>query len=61
MEESMEELIKIGAYKKGSNPEIDAAIFYYNKLFDFLKQKPNEKSTLSESYQQLENILQMTE
>ena len=58
---NMEELIKIGAYKKGSNPEIDEAIFYYKKLFDFLKQKPNEKSTLSESYQQLENILQMKE
>ena len=58
---NMEELIKIGAYKKGSNPEIDEAIFYYKQLFDFLKQKPNEKSTLSESYQQLENILQMKE
>jgi len=54
---NMEELIKIGAYKKGSNPEIDAAIFYYEKLFDFLRQRPKEQASLEESYKKLEEIL----
>lgn len=54
---NMEELIKIGAYKSGSNPEVDEAIFYYKLLFEFLKQAPNEQSTLELGYTQLEEIL----
>lgn len=54
---NMEELIKIGAYKSGSNPEVDEAIFYYKLLFEFLKQAPNEQSTLELGYAQLEEIL----
>ena len=33
--ENMAELIRLGAYKRGSNPEVDEAIFYYDKQYDF--------------------------
>ena len=56
--EDMAELIRLGAYKKGSNPEVDEAIFYYPKLEEFLSQRKNEKVTLAEGYQQLAEILE---
>ncbi len=55
--EDMAELIRLGAYKKGSNQEVDEAIFYYPKIEEFLSQKKNEKVTLEEGYQQLGEIL----
>ena len=55
--EDMAELIRLGAYKKGSNSEVDEAIFYYPKLEEFLSQKKNECITLSEGYKQLSDIL----
>ncbi len=55
--EDMAELIRLGAYKNGSNREVDEAIFYYPKLEDFLSQKKGEKVTLAEGYQQLKDIL----
>ena len=53
----MAELIRLGAYKKGSNREVDEAIFYYPKIEAFLSQKKNEKITLAEGYLQLKEIL----
>lgn len=38
-----EDLINIGAYKRGSSPELDEAIQYYPKIIDFLKQDTEEK------------------
>lgn len=55
--EDMAELIRLGAYKKGSNREVDEAIFYYPKIEAFLSQKKNEKITLAEGYLQLKEIL----
>ncbi len=55
--EDMAELIRLGAYKKGSNREVDEAIFYYPKIEEFLSQKKNEKVTLEEGYKQLADIL----
>lgn len=55
---NMEELIRIGAYKHGSNKEVDEAIFYHDFLFDFLKQAPNEQTKLEDCYKMLEEILQ---
>ena len=55
--EDMAELIRLGAYKKGSNPEVDEAMFYYPKIEEFLSQKKNECVTLSEGYKQLSDIL----
>ena len=55
--EDMAELIRLGAYKAGSNKEVDEAIFYYPKLEEFLSQKKGEKVSLEEGYAQLKAIL----
>lgn len=57
--EDMAELIRLGAYKKGSNPAVDEAIALYEPLQKFLHQHPDEHTTLTESYQQLATILSM--
>ena len=55
--EDMAELIRLGAYKKGSNREVDEAIFYYPKIEEFLSQGKQEKFTLAECYERLGQIL----
>ncbi len=53
----MEELIRLGAYRKGSNPEVDEAIFYHPMLETFLKQQKGESCSLEEGYGQLAQLL----
>ena len=48
-----EDLINIGAYKRGSNPRIDTAIERADHINAFLKQRPEEPSQLSITQQQL--------
>lgn len=55
--EDMAELIRLGAYKKGSNAEVDEAIFYYPMIEDFLSQAKGTKFTLEEGYRLLKEIL----
>ena len=55
--EDMAELIRLGAYKKGSNREVDEAIFYYPKIEAFLSQGKKERVSLAECYEQLGAIL----
>ena len=55
--EDMAELIRLGAYKKGSNLEVDEAIFYYPMLEAFLSQGKHERFSLSECYEELAKIL----
>lgn len=57
--ENMAELIRIGAYKKGSDPAIDDAILYYPQLEEFLKQGKSERCDLASSYAALAEILGM--
>lgn len=40
--DSYADLIAIGAYKSGSNPEVDRAIQYHDRINDFLKQQVGE-------------------
>jgi flagellum-specific ATP synthase len=51
-----EDIINAGAYKQGSNPEIDAAIVKRPEIEDFLIQGIGEKSTLSETLSRLGGI-----
>jgi flagellum-specific ATP synthase len=53
----MEELIRLGAYRAGSSPEVDEAIRLHEPLEGFLRQAKDEKSSLAEGYQQLAQIL----
>jgi flagellum-specific ATP synthase len=55
--EDMAEMIRLGAYKVGSDAEVDLAIKYYPLLNDFLSQKPDEFMNMQEAYQQLAAIL----
>lgn len=48
-----EDLINIGAYVKGSNPEVDYAIDMVSKVNAFLKQAINEKVSFTESKRDL--------
>jgi flagellum-specific ATP synthase len=53
----MEELIRLGAYRAGSSPEVDEAIRLHDPLEAFLRQAKDEKSSLDEGYRQLAHIL----
>jgi flagellum-specific ATP synthase len=52
-----EDLINIGAYKEGSNPDIDKAIKYYPKIIEFFRQKIGEKSDFDNMLKELREIL----
>ena len=51
-----EDLINIGAYKKGSNPDIDFAISKIKAVNDFLMQDVDDKFTLEESLKLLNEL-----
>ena len=53
----MEELIRLGAYRAGSSPEVDEAIRLHEPLEAFLRQAKDEKSSLDHGYRQLAQIL----
>ena len=53
----MEELIRLGAYRAGSSPEVDEAIKLHEPLEAFLRQAKDEKSSLNDGYGQLAHIL----
>jgi len=52
-----EDLINIGAYSSGSNPEIDYAIGMIDKINSYLKQGIDEDVNFEDSVQQLESLL----
>jgi len=56
----MEELIRLGAYRSGSDPEVDEAIRLNGPLEAFLGQGKDEVTRLEEGYQQLANLLATT-
>jgi flagellum-specific ATP synthase len=59
--EDMAELIRLGAYKAGTNPEVDNAVRLYPRLEAFLAQKKTEQASLSESYEALSVIMDTAE
>ncbi len=58
--EDMAELIRLGAYRRGSDPEIDEAIHYMPALEAFLRQTGEDKAELQASYTALAEILGIT-
>ena len=54
---NMEELIRIGAYRAGADPEVDRAIQLNPALEGFLSQDKDEASGLDESFARLGQIL----
>ena len=53
----MEELIRLGAYRAGSSPEVDEAIRLHDPLEGFLRQGKDEVANLNDGYRKLEKIL----
>jgi flagellum-specific ATP synthase len=54
--ESMEDLINIGAYVPGSQPDIDRSIQKRPELLKFLRQEPEESFTMEETLNQLSRV-----
>jgi flagellum-specific ATP synthase len=54
---NMEELIRIGAYRRGSDPQIDRAIQLNPALEAFLTQNKDEATPLDESFAALDRLL----
>ena len=57
--EDMSELIRLGAYRKGSDPDVDKAIEIYPKIESFLTQNKNEKTTIDECFETLAQIIKV--
>ena len=56
-----EDLIMVGAYQKGSDPYVDAAITYRQRVVDFLQQRPDEVSYYGDTYSALLTIAEAIE
>jgi len=52
------DLVSIGAYKKGANPELDYAIANIDKINGFLRQRTNESFSYEETMEKLKNIME---
>jgi flagellum-specific ATP synthase len=57
----MEELIRLGAYRSGTSPEVDEAIRLHKPLEAFLAQGKEEATSLVEGYQRLAEIMAVAE
>jgi flagellum-specific ATP synthase len=55
--EDMAELIRLGAYRKGSDARVDRAILLYDGIETFLKQTPYEYTNIEDGYTQLAQIM----
>jgi flagellum-specific ATP synthase len=51
--EDMAELIRLGAYRKGTDPEVDKAIQLYPAIENFLRQQKQECTRLREGFEKL--------
>jgi flagellum-specific ATP synthase len=55
--EDMAEMIRLGAYRKGSDPEVDQAIQFYQPIEEFLRQRKDESTSINEGYDMLATVL----
>ncbi|MEM9469547.1 MAG: flagellar protein export ATPase FliI [Pseudomonadota bacterium] len=58
--EDMEELIKLGAYRRGSDQNVDNAIDRYPHIESFLSQLKENSSSIDESFEMLASALGMS-
>ncbi len=57
--DDMAELIRLGAYRQGSDPQVDEAIHYHRAIEDFLSQGKQDATSLEDGYKRLADILGM--
>ncbi len=55
--DDMAEMIRLGAYRKGADAEVDLAIKYFQPLEEFLRQGKREAADLESGYKRLAEIL----
>ena len=55
--ENMAELIRLGAYRRGTDPEVDRAMQFHPQLEAFLSQREHESTSLAEGYEVLAKII----
>lgn len=55
--DDMAELIRLGAYTSGTDPQVDEAMQLMPKLDEFLRQSPDEACSMQASFVQLANAL----
>lgn len=58
--EDMADMIRIGAYKPGSNEDVDTAIAFYPALTAFLMQDWHHKTDIDHDFAQLQKIVDQT-
>ena len=58
--EDMAELIRLGAYRQGSDPQVDEAIHYNPAIEEFMRQNKGDFTDLESCYATLAQILDMT-
>lgn len=54
----VQDLLDVGAYQQGTNPQVDLAIQFDDEIEAFLTQKTDEKVTFDEAWQQLFKLYQ---
>lgn len=59
--EDMAELIRLGAYRKGSDPKVDEAIQYYDQIEEFLTQNKGDRTSIDDGFSKLSQILHMND
>jgi flagellum-specific ATP synthase len=59
--EDMEELIRLGAYRKGSDPNVDVAIKIYPEIEAFLAQDKEDSTNIEQGFKRLTEILGIDE
>ena len=57
--EDMAELIRLGAYRQGSDPQVDEAIHYYPAIEALLAQAKVDRTDMASGYAQLAEVLGM--
>jgi flagellum-specific ATP synthase len=55
--EDMAELIRLGAYRRGSDPKVDEAIRFYPAIESFLTQRKDERTDFAAGYAALAELL----
>lgn len=59
--EDMAELIRLGAYRKGSDPKVDEAIRLYPQIEQFLTQNKDDRTDIAEGFKRLGQIVGLTD
>ena len=55
--EDMADMIRLGAYKRGTDPDLDQAINLYPQLETFISQDKGVSATFNEGFETLKTIL----